>query len=59
MLKTHPSGKVALNKQGESSEVKLNMEKLRRGFGAEESFGEKKKEAEAVKYTTTDSELFV
>lgn len=42
MLKTHPSGKVALNKQGESSEVKLNMEKLRRGFGAEESFGEKK-----------------
>ena len=27
MLKTHPSGKVALNKQGKSSEVKLNMEK--------------------------------
>lgn len=59
MLKTHPSGKVALNKQGVSSEVKLNMEKQGEDLAQKRAFEKKKKEAEAGKYITTDSELFV
>ena len=49
MLKTHPSGKVALNKQGESSEVKLNMEKQGADLAQKRALEKKKKQKSKTK----------